>query len=249
MMRSIIIDDQLDGRQALRLILAKYCPEVKVMEECENAQAGLSAIQQHRPELVFLDIHMPNMSGFDLLEALEVIDFEIIFVTAHNQHAIRAIKFSALDYLLKPVDSAELVQAVSKVKGRRNQKNLAYKYGSLLKNVRSMPGNIDRLAISNMDGILVLDTAEIIYCAAEGSYSKIYLANNRTHLVSKKLKEFENMLGESGFCRVHHASLINVKHVQQYVKGEGGYVILTDGHHVDISRRKKDAFLSLLNKI
>ncbi|MEX0289225.1 MAG: LytR/AlgR family response regulator transcription factor [Flavobacteriaceae bacterium] len=249
MIRTVIIDDQFDSRQALRLLLEKYCPEVVVMEECENAEQGIAAIRDHNPHLVFLDIQMPNMSGFDLLEELKTIDFEIIFVTAYNQYAIKAIKFSALDYLLKPVDPMELVEAVNKVKGRQNQKQRSYSYGSMLKNVRSLPGNIERLAVSNMDGILVLDTANIIYCAAEGSYSKIYLTDHKTQLVSKKLKEFENMLTESGFCRVHHASLINIKHVQQYVKGEGGYVILTEGHHVDISRRRKEAFLSLLNKI
>lgn len=219
------------------------------MEECENAKQGIKAIQRHRPDLVFLDIQMSNVSGFDLLEQLEVIDFEIIFVTAHNQYAIKAIKFSALDYLLKPVEHIELIQAIDKVKGRQNEKNLTYRYESMLKNVRSMPGNIERLAISSMDGILVLNTADIIYCAAQGSYSKIHMIDSKTHLVTKKLKEFENMLGDSGFCRVHHASLINIKHVRQYMKGEGGYVILTEDHHVDISRRKKDAFLSLLNKI
>ena len=189
------------------------------------------------------------MSGFDLLEQLAPIDFEVIFVTAHNQYAIKAIKFSALDYLLKPIDPEELIHAVNKVKERQNQKDLVFRYQSMMKNVKSMPGNIEKLAVSSMDGILFLETANIIYCSAEGSYTKICLTENKTHLVSKKLKEFEVMLLESGFCRVHHASLINMNHVQQYFKGEGGYVLLTDGHHVDISRRRKEAFLSLLDRI
>ncbi|WP_203255849.1 LytR/AlgR family response regulator transcription factor [Hyunsoonleella ulvae] len=249
MIQSIIIDDQFDGREALRLQLEKYCPEVNVLGTCENIQEGMKAIQLHRPDLVFLDIQMPNGSGFDLLVQIKEIDFEIIFVTAYSQYAIQAIKFSALDYLLKPIESTELIQAISKVKERKDHKNLIYKYDAMLKNMRSAPGKIERLAISDMEGILMLDTAKIIYCAAEGSYSRIYLTGNKTHLFSKKLKEFEIMLGESGFCRVHHASLINIKHVNQYVKGEGGYVILTEGHHVNISRRRREAFLSQLNKI
>ncbi|MGI9542431.1 MAG: LytR/AlgR family response regulator transcription factor [Cyclobacteriaceae bacterium] len=249
MIGALIIDDQADGREAVRLNLERHCPDISVVEVCESAEQGMRAVKNHQPDLVFLDIQMPNMSGFDLLEQLESIDFEVIFVTAHNQYAIKAIKFSALDYLLKPIDPVELIEAVNKVKERQNQKDLIYRYESMLKNVKNMPGNIEKLAVSSMDGILFLETADIIYCSADGNYTKIYLTDKRSQMVSKKLKEFENMLSESGFCRVHHASLINLKHVHQYFKGEGGYVSLTDGHHVDVSRRRKEAFLSLLDRI
>ena len=231
------------------MALQRYCREVDVLEECMDAEQGIQAIQKHKPELIFLDIQMPNMSGFDLLLKLGPIEFEVIFVTAHNQYAVKAIKFSALDYLLKPIDPTELVMAVNKVKERQNQKDLIYRYESMLKNVKSMPGNIEKLAVSSMEGILFLETSDIIFCQAEGNYTRIFLTRQQTQLVSKKLKEFENMLSESGFCRVHHASLINMKHVHQYFKGEGGYVELKEGHHVDVSRRRKEAFLSMLDRI
>lgn len=249
MIQSIIIDDQLDGREALRLQLEKYCPGVNVLKACQNIQEGIKAIRLHCPDLVFLDIQMPNGSGFDLLAQLEEINFEVIFVTAYSRYALQAIKFSALDYLLKPIEPAELIRAVDKVKASRGQENLVKRYEAMLKNIKSESGNIERLAISDMDGILVLDTSKIMYCAAEGSYTRIYMTGNKTHLFSKKLKEFEVMLGESGFCRVHHASLININHVIQYVKGEGGYVILSEGHHVNISRRRREVFLAQLNRI
>ena len=249
MISSVIIDDQKDGREAIRLNLERHCSEVNIVAICGSASQGIEAIKSHQPDLVFLDIQIPNMSGFDLLEELEPINFEVIFVTAYNQYAIKAIRFSALDYLLKPIDPVELIEAVGKVQERQNQKDLMFRFQSMLRNVKCMPGNIGKLAISNMDGIIFLETERIIFCRAEGNYTKIYLTGKQTHLVTKKLKQFENMLSESGFCRVHHASVINLNHVQKYVKGESCHVVLTDGYRVDVSRRRKEAFLSMLDRI
>jgi two-component system LytT family response regulator len=192
---------------------------------------------------------MPQMSGFDVLHQLSPITFEVIFVSAHDRYAIKAIKFSALDYLLKPVDVDDLVHAVKKVKERLNSKSNSYQYQSVLNNIQSKSGKIEKLAIPSLNGIDFFKTEDIIYCRAEGSYTTVFLKDKQSCLVSKNLKDFESLLAESGFCRVHHSYLINLLHVQKYVKGEGGYVLLTDGHHVDISRRKKDEFLALLDTL
>ncbi|MEJ7646425.1 MAG: LytTR family DNA-binding domain-containing protein [Chryseolinea sp.] len=249
MIKALIIDDELTGIETLRIALEKYCPDVEIIGTFHGPHAGLQAIRSLRPDLVFLDIQMPQMSGFDVLQQASPITFDVIFVSAHDQYAIKAIKFSALDYLLKPVDVDELIHAVNKVKGKMNIESAPYQYQSVLNNIQLNHGRIERLAVPSQEGIDFYNTEEIIYCKADGSYTRVVLKNNQEVLVTKNLKDFESMLSESGFCRVHHSYLINLRHVKKYIKGEGGYVILLENHHVDISRRKKEEFLSLLDKL
>lgn len=248
MINAILIDDEATGLEVLQLAIEKYCPDVLIKGLYNTAQQGLEGIREIKPDLVFLDVQMPHMSGFDVIQQASPLSFEVIFVSAHDQYAIKAIKFSALDYLLKPVDVDELVQAVRKVKERMSSKNSSYQYQSVLNNIQLKSGKIEKLAVPTAEGIDFFNTKDIIYCKAEGSYTSIILKNKQQVLVCKNLKDFENMLIESGFCRVHHSYLINLHHVQKYIKGEGGYVILTENHHVDISRRKKEEFLSLIDK-
>jgi len=249
MIKALIIDDELTGIKGLRIALEKYCPDVEIVGTFDTPEAGLQAIKTLRPDLVFLDIQMPQMSGFDVLQQASPITFDVIFVSAHNQYAIKAIKFSALDYLLKPVDVDELIHAVTKVKGKMHSKSAPFQYQSVLNNIQFNHGRIERLAVPSQEGIDFYNTEEIIYCKADGSYTRVILKSNQEVLVTKNLKDFESMLCESGFCRVHHSYLINLRHVKKYIKGEGGYVILSENHHVDISRRKKEEFLSLLDKL
>lgn len=248
MIKAILIDDEATGLETLQLAIEKYCPDVVIKGVYQSPQQGLEGIKQIRPDLVFLDVQMPQMSGFDVLQLASPVTFEVIFVSAHDQYAIKAIKFSALDYLLKPIDVDELIHAIKKVKERRNNKNNLYQYQSVLNNIQMKSGKIEKLAVPSAEGIDFFNTEDIIYCRADGSYTVIILKNNKQVLVCKNLKDFENLLVPSGFCRVHHAYLINLRHVQKYIKGEGGYVILTDNHHADISRRKKDEFLELLDR-
>ena len=249
MITAAILDDEVDGREAVQLAIEKYCPEVNITGIYSTPAAGIAGIRELRPDLVFLDVQMPQMSGFDVLQELSPISFEVIFVSAYDQYAIKAIKFSALDYLLKPVDVDDLLQAIKKVKERLTQKGSSYQYQSVLNNIQSKSGKIEKLAIPSSNGIDFFNSGDIIYCRADGSYTTLILKDKQSCLVSKNLKDFEQLLGESGFCRVHHSYLINLAHVQKYIKGEGGYVLLTEGHHVDISRRKKDEFLGLLDKL
>jgi two-component system LytT family response regulator len=249
MIRTLIIDDEEDAREALRLSIEFYCPNIELLTTCPSAEAGLQSIHEYQPDLVFLDIQMPRLTGFDLLQQVASIPFEVIFVTAHDQYAIKAIRFSALDYLLKPVDVDDLMQAVRRAERRLHQNDRTCEFRSVVHNAQYNQDRINRLAVPSSDGIEFLDPNEIVYCQADGNYTTLYLTHQKKKLISKNLKDFESFLAESGFCRVHHSSLINLKHIQKYIKGEGGYVILTDNHHVDISRRKKEVFLSMLDKI
>lgn len=249
MIKAIIIDDEHYGRQALKAALEQYAPEVALLSVCESPEQGLEAIRSLHPDLVFLDIQMPNMSGFDLLQQLAPIHFEVIFVTSYDQYAIKAIRFSALDYLVKPVDIDDLIQAVNKAKERIDQGDGSHRYQSVLNNIHYKSGKIEKLAVPTLKGIDFFKTDDIIYCQADGNYCTIHLVNHQKQVISKNLKEFENLLAGSGFCRVHNSFLINLQHVQKYIRGEGGYVILTEDHHVDISRRRKDNFLGMLDSL
>lgn len=249
MIRSIIIDDESSARDGLKLVLEKFCPDVKILTLCTSPEEGVNAIHSLKPDLVFLDVQMPHKSGFNLLEELGDFDFEVIFVTAYDRYAIKAIRFSALDYLLKPVDIEELQKAVQRAAERISEKTSRSSYLSLLKNIRQAPQKLEKLAIPTFDGIILEPVDSIIFCEADRNYTNLMMVGDRKIVVSKNLKDFENMLSESGFFRIHHAYLINMKYVKKYVKGEGGYVILEGDRHVDVSRRKKEAFLQLLNKI
>ncbi|HYG18173.1 MAG TPA: LytTR family DNA-binding domain-containing protein [Ohtaekwangia sp.] len=248
MIKTILIDDEVSGLETLRMAVEKYCPDISIEGSYQSPVEGLQAIRHDKPDLVFLDVQMPQLSGFDVLQQASSSPFEVIFVSAHDQYAIKAIRFSALDYLLKPIDVDELIQSVKRVKESLNKKNSLYRYQSVLNNIQLGSGRIERLAVPAADGIDFFNTADIIYCKADGSYTTLVMTNQQDVIVCKNLKDFENLLAHSGFCRVHHAHLINLRHVQKYIRGDGGYVILTGNHHVDISRRKKDEFLQLLDK-
>ncbi len=249
MIRALIIDDEEDAREGLKLALAKFCPEVEIMALCDGPVAGLEKIVELGPDLVFLDVQMPHMSGFDMLEKIGEINFEVIFVTAFDRYAIKAIRFSALDYLLKPVDVDDMVTAVEKVKVKMAQKPDAGSYHSLIKNVRFNRESFTRLAIPTGNEIVVKELKDIVFFQADGSYTILHLVDSKTLTVAKVLKEFEAMLPAEQFCRIHHSTLVNMRHVTKYIKGEGGYVMVTGGVHLDVSRRKKEQFLQLLHKI
>jgi two-component system LytT family response regulator len=249
MINSIIIDDEEDGRKTLSILLKSYFPEIAVRQICKDAHEGLHAIKNIHPDLVFLDIQMPQMSGFDLLKQASPVSFEVIFITAHDQYAIKAIRFSALDYLLKPIDIDDLRNAIERAKDRLSQKNSSQHYQSVIQNIQQKDGKIEKLAVPTLEGIEFFNTDEIIYCKAEGSYTTLVLKGKPEKLISRNLKDFENILIDSGFCRVHHSYLINLQHVEKYIRGEGGYAVMTGNHHVDISRRRKEEFLKMLDKI
>jgi two-component system LytT family response regulator len=249
MINAIIVDDEKKGRNLLEILLRENCPEVNVVNTASNMTQALELIRELDPDLVFLDIEMTGGSGFDLLEHLEDIRFSVIFVTANSQFALKAFKFSAIDYLLKPVDEAELISAVKKVEERMNFKNSQSQSSAPLSAVSNLRKTSSKLALTTQSGLLFIEISEILRCEADGKYTMCFLADGKKHLVTRNLKEFEDFLSNYNFIRVHHSHLVNMECIKEYVSGRGGYIIMNDGKDISLSQRKKDEFLKRLNRI
>lgn len=247
-MKAIIIDDEKKGREILKSLIENYCKEVEIVAQAESAQEGYELIREHHPDVVFLDVEMPNGDGFSLLERFEKIKFQIIFTTAFDDYAIKAIKFHALDYLLKPIDIDELRNAVNNVKeAARSKQNTEQKYSGLI-HTRKLEHS-GKLALPIKDGIIYLSISEIIRVESDGAYSIFYTDNGKKHLSSKNLGEYEEILPTLGFFRVHRSHMINVKKVKKFIRSDGNFIEMEDGSMVEIARRKKDEFLQLMNEI
>lgn len=247
-MRTIIIDDEKHCREGLAIKLARYCPHLEVIEQCANAKAAIKAIAYHLPDIIFLDIEMPGMNGFEMLEFCKEYDFEIIFTTAYNEYAIQAIRHSALDYLLKPVNKNELIQAVERM-GSNRKKSTSSRIADLLKTVDTKKAN-QRIAIPTMEGLLLLEIKEILYCESENNYTCFHLLNEKKITTSKTLKKTEEHLtGNKDFFRIHNSFLINLNYVSRYVKGKGGEIIMSNGKSLPVSRTKKKEFIELLENL
>ncbi len=244
MIRGIIIDDEPDSRNTISNILRQYCNNITITGEAGSVGEGLTLIAGEKPDVVFLDIQMNDGTGFDLLEQLKEIDFQIIFVTAYDQYALRAIKFSALDYILKPVDPQQLIEAVEKIRLKPAAfEEVTQKLNILLRN----KNGFERITLPTLDGFNFVDIKDIIRCEAESNYTRFYLNTGKKVLVTRTLKEFEEYLTPLNFFRVHQSHLVNLKYVDQYIKGDGGSVIMIDGAEVEVSRRRKDAFLKMIS--
>jgi two-component system, LytTR family, response regulator len=245
MITAIIVDDEEKSRVTLQDLVNKYCGTIKICELCDSVESAVKAIDKHNPQLVFLDIEMPYENGFVLLEKVKEPGFDVIFVTAYGHYAIQAIKSNAIDYLLKPIDVDELRVAVDKVEKRQNSSSERLKnFESLLSAIKSKSAKI---AVPTFDGLQMIRAEDIIKCVADESYTDIYLTDGKKFTVSKLLKEYENLLSGLNFFRVHNSCLINLAHVNRYVKGEGGYVVMCDGESVEVSRRKKPELLVKLS--
>jgi two-component system LytT family response regulator len=248
MLKVIIIDDEENAVKFIHGIIAEYCPNLVLAGTANSAREGIVLINQVHPDLVFLDVEMPHGTGFDLLSNFPKKTFDVIFITAYNHYAIQAIKFSAVDYILKPVNISELIEAVQKVEQKRSSveyRNLDY--SNLLENLRTPRPS--RLAIPTNDGIEYLNTSEIIRIEADRSYSWFFLTDKRKYLVSRNLKEYQELLQDIDFFRPHNSHLINMNFVKKFIRHEGGYIEMTDGSNVPISRGKRDLFLLQMAKI
>lgn len=248
MLRAIIIDDENSSRNALRKKLNNHCPEVKVIAECENGEEGIESIEQMHPDVIFLDVEMPRMNGFTMLQQLRQHNFEIIFITAYDHYAIRAIKVSALDYLVKPVEIEDLKTAVEKVAEKRKKTTYNTSLETLLQNLVNKKKEQHKIAIPSMDGLQFVATGDILYLEALSNYTNFHLASNKKITVAKTLKDFEDLLPASIFIRIHHSYIININCIEKYVKGDGGQVIMKNGAALDVARRKKDEFLKLTGR-
>lgn len=250
MLKAIIIDDELLARKMLKNNLDGFCPNVELIGEGENVKSGIELINSCNPDLVFLDIMMPDGTGFDLLDKFissgKSINFKLIFTSTYDKFALKAIKFSALDYLLKPVEPAELVAAVDKATLNISNSISMKSIEALLNNTKQPKPN-KNIVLASADSITLYRIDEIIRCESERNYTKFYFVNDKPLLVSRTLKEFDDMLSDSGFERIHNSHLVNVNFIKKYVKSDGGYIIMKDGSNVPISRSKRDSIMDILS--
>ena len=248
MIKTVIVEDELKSRDMLAAMIRKITPELDIVGLAGNVSEAEKLIRELKPELVFLDISMPDGSGFDLLEKVSGQKFELIFATASDQHAIRAIKFSACDYLLKPIDMDELKLAVEKVVQKKqsvpNMENLQF----LIQHLRRADDNFQKITLPTGNAYEIVNVKDIVRCEADGSYTTFYLSDKRKLMISAGLKHYEELLPENDFIRVHHHHLINMQHVLRFLKEDGGYAVMSDGSKIEMSRRKKEAFMEKLNR-
>jgi two-component system LytT family response regulator len=243
--RAILVDDELFSLQNLQQKLEGFCPDVTIIAATQKPEEGILLIRQHQPDVVFLDIEMPKMSGFRMLEEIGEYDFDIIFTTAYNHYSIDAIRISAFDYLVKPIGIEELQQAVERLKKSLN-KQTKEKIDILKKSLSDNRTQEDKIALSTSEGIDFIPIKNIMHIESKSNYSKIFLTENKTLTVTKILKDFEEMLLPYNFYRIHNSHLINLYYIQKYIRSQGGQVMLQDGTVIDISRRKKEEFLKLI---
>ncbi len=249
MLKAILIDDEKNSRESLRKKIESNCPQLSIIAECSNGQEGMVAIQLEQPDIVFLDIEMPHMNGFTMLQQLPERNFELIFTTAFNQYAINAIRYSALDYLVKPVDVTELADAVKRIGEKKKVAINAQQLEILAGYLSQQKQTPDKIAVAVLTGLEIIDIANIMYLEATGNYTNIYFTNDKPLLSSKTLKEFEDILPSTLFCRIHNGSLVNASYIKKYNRGEGGQVVLANGILLDVARRRKDELLQLIQKL
>jgi two-component system, LytTR family, response regulator len=248
MIRSIIVDDEKNCRDTLLDSLKHYCPHVQVVAQCTNVSEALNVIPREKPDLVFMDVEMSDGTGFDVLEKLGTVNFDLIFVTAYDKYAVKAFKFSAIDFLLKPVVSDDLIEAIERLEKRKNIADSQLQLNLLLSNLKNLHGTINKIAIPSSDGLNLVEVKDIIRLEADGSYTSFITAGGN-YVVSKSLKEYDELLSENNFLRIHQSHLVNLSFVKKYIRGEGGHLVMNDGTTVPVSVRKKPEVMERLSVI
>jgi two-component system LytT family response regulator len=249
MINAVIIDDEKDSIDTLKWKLENYCPDVNVIASFQVPAEGVNFLKSNATDLLFLDIEMPMLTGFDVLEELgRQISFDIIFTTAYDNFGIQAVKFSALDYLLKPVQNKELKEAIEKHLKKSQQKIPAEQIDVLLNNVQAeRKGKRGRIALASKESIEFVDPNDIVVCEANSNYTNVFLAEGRKRVISKTLKDFEDMLTPFDFFRPHNSHLVNLNRVKEFIRGDGGYLIMENKMHIPVSKNKKEELLDLLS--
>ena len=245
MIRSIIIDDEQHCVKALLSDLQQHCPSIEVAGTCSSAKEGIMAIKKLNPDLVFLDVAMPWMNGFEMLEVLGDVNFSIIFTTAHDEFAAKAFRISAVDYLLKPIDANDLKAAVQKVERKMEEGSNLQHISNLLHNIRQ-PSTEQKIALPQREGYEFVDVSSIIYCTAEGAYTKVFITDRKTMLISRTLGDVAELLPPEIFQRIHHSTLVNVTCISQFLRTDGGYVVLKNGEKLSVSKAKKEMLMARL---
>jgi two-component system LytT family response regulator len=245
MIKAIIIDDEPYCCETLEYMIEKFCPEISVSGIFHGGAEAIEAMVQFSPQLVFLDIEMPYMNGFEFLEQLHFINFGLIFTTSYDQYAIKAIRFSAMDYLLKPIDREELIQAVAKV-SKSLQSPTELQLELLFQKFNTPKNPIRKIALPTMEGLQMVEIDSIISCSSDSNYTNFFLKNNKILTASRSMKDIEELLSDYPFLRVHNSFLVNLNEIHKYLKGEGGYLVMSDGAHIDVSRSRKEMLLQKL---
>lgn len=244
MFKAAIIDDEEGGRNIIKNYLSLYCNDIEVCGEAESVKTGVELLNKTTPDIVFLDIQMQDGTGFNLLEKVAKRSFKVIFVTSFDQYALKAFRYSAADYLLKPINPDDFAEAVQKVQDDINSVNSSKdtRIDELITNVNSF----EKIGLPTTNGILFKKIENIVRCEADGSYTRFYFDDNTNYLATKTMKVYEDLLADRKFLRVHKSHFINLAHVVQYINGDGGQVVMTDGSTIEVSRRKKDELLKLM---
>jgi two-component system LytT family response regulator len=246
MINCIIVDDEVNCAETLQMVLDRHCKSVNVLEVINNSQLAEESIRTHSPDLVFLDIEMPHLNGFDVLSRTKDVPFAVIFTTAYDHYALKAIKHHAIDYLLKPIDVEELIAAIEKVEKTGDPDTTdMFKIEKFLSQLVK-ENAVQKLSVPCVEGIIYLEIDEIIRISADRNYSNIHLVNGKKVTSSKTLKEYEDSLLEARFFRVHNTHLVNLKYVKKYIKGAGGVLVMSDDVHIEVSRQKKKSLLDAL---
>lgn len=245
--KAIIVDDESNCIEMLVWLLENYCPEVSIVALCDSAEMGLKTIPKLKPDVVFLDIEMPKMNGFDMLEKLGNIDFQIVFTTAYDTFAIKAFKYAALNYLLKPIDPDDLTVTIQRLKDKMSAPSKT-QMDMLFQNIANRNLPIERIALSIGDGLVFVNTKDICYFHADSNYTFVVMVDGKKVLVAKTLKEINDILSGSDFFRVHNSYLVNLNHIIKFVRGDGGYIVMPDNTQITISRSKKEEFFQLFTK-
>ncbi len=249
MLRAVIVEDEKKSQDALIAMLRRYCEQVDVVGVADGVECGLTMIRKLQPDVLFLDIQMPDGSGFKLLELLGEYSFQVIFITAFDQYAIRAIRYSALDYLLKPIIPDELVKAVEKAEVNKESRQQNANIRVLLENVSHTPEKPETIVLSTTEQLHVVTIDTIIRCESDNYYTRFYFTNGKNLLVSKTLKEFEELLKDHQFIRPHKSHLINLRYIRSFYRQESGQILMTDGSLVPVSRRKRDSVIRIISKL
>lgn len=248
MLKAIIVDDEKISRDILNDYITKYCPDVKVCEQCDSVKTGLLSIEKHQPDIVFLDVEMPKGNGFDLLEQVKDIRFETVFVTAFDNYAIQALNYSAAYYILKPVSIDELVMAVDKIKTQKKKNVSGVHTKVLLENIKTKTIAQHKIVLPLQDGFEVVSLKDIVHCDAHDNFTDFYFVSGQKMMICRTLKFYEELLADSGFMRVHKSHLINLDHVTKYRKGKGGQLTMSNGAVIDVSPNKKDELMEQFEK-
>lgn len=248
MIKAVIIDDEQHSIDTLKWKLENYCPDVQVQAAFDNPAEGVAYLKKNPPDLLFLDIEMPMLNGFDVLEELgKDLSFDIIFTTAYDNFGIQAVKFSALDYLLKPVQNKELKEAIDKHLKKSRNKIPSEQIDVLLSNVQAeRKGKVGKIALASKESIEFVDAAEIICCEANSNYTNVYMGEGRKRVISKTLKEFEDMLSPHRFFRPHNSFLVNLNHVREFIRGDGGFLVMENKMKIPVSKSRREELLDLL---